>query len=573
MTSRARILLTLFVFTVLAGCRPATEKSATDSASGLAISSPAVAMVPLPTEAELAALGPKHDVDLRWHIDDPAMIIVVKPQRFLKSHETLANAAVTLVRNMPLFPQMFSPILIERVVVSTRVVGIPIPGETTLQPLPVRVSEVNLVEATTPEDFFKQMFPNVQSIPTVTSGTQKYYDIGSVAKVPPPMAIGIAFPDPKTVVLVEGESATITEAFDGKQPRGAAIDRLSHLPPDGDVTAVVSHEGGAAADSIAASLFAQFPFPEPLQKVLGSVKAATAVVFAANSDAAGTPLLEVTLATPNAADAGQIKEQVEGWLLGSRVSLGAMTPADREGIPVAFLESLIGAIATTVDGGLVRVTSPRIESWNSAINEFLTSQEQGIRYQAIFQRLEAFARAFVQYNATNGFFPQRGICGPDGTPLLSWRVAILPLLGYGELFAEFNISEPWDSEHNKPLADKMPPIFALPKPVTPNDAVAEPNKTTFRLFDSEGTPFANRLLKMQQITNPQSTAMLVSVDPSQAVVWTAPDPLACDIETIKTVFPHELIAILWSGQAFVASKISPEDIEKMIKGQADVASP
>ena len=32
---------------------------------------------------------------------------------------------------------------------------------------------------------------------------------------------------------------------------------------------------------------------------------------------------------------------------------------------------------------------------------------------------------------------------------LSWRVALLPYVGEGKLYAEFKLDEPWDSAHNK----------------------------------------------------------------------------------------------------------------------------
>lgn len=55
------------------------------------------------------------------------------------------------------------------------------------------------------------------------------------------------------------------------------------------------------------------------------------------------------------------------------------------------------------------------------------------------------------------------IVDADNKPLLSWRVAILPFLGdeqAAELFAEFHLDEPWDSDHNKTLIPRMPAVFA-----------------------------------------------------------------------------------------------------------------
>jgi hypothetical protein len=49
-------------------------------------------------------------------------------------------------------------------------------------------------------------------------------------------------------------------------------------------------------------------------------------------------------------------------------------------------------------------------------------------------------------------YPTHAIYSKDGkTPLLSWRVAILPHLGQEALYKEFKLDEPWDSENNKKL--------------------------------------------------------------------------------------------------------------------------
>ena len=64
--------------------------------------------------------------------------------------------------------------------------------------------------------------------------------------------------------------------------------------------------------------------------------------------------------------------------------------------------------------------------------------------------LKRIAIAFQEFHDVRSHFPA-DIRTRDGKPVLSWRVAILPSLGHGELFKEFHLDEPWDSPHNKPL--------------------------------------------------------------------------------------------------------------------------
>ncbi|TWT83085.1 Serine/threonine-protein kinase PrkC [Planctomycetes bacterium CA13] len=56
---------------------------------------------------------------------------------------------------------------------------------------------------------------------------------------------------------------------------------------------------------------------------------------------------------------------------------------------------------------------------------------------------------------------KRGINGDAAYPF-SWRVAILPFIENQELFEQYRFDEPWDSEHNLTLLDKMPEVYRSP---------------------------------------------------------------------------------------------------------------
>jgi hypothetical protein len=77
-------------------------------------------------------------------------------------------------------------------------------------------------------------------------------------------------------------------------------------------------------------------------------------------------------------------------------------------------------------------------------------------------RLKKLAAAFKAYHAEHGHYPPAALAGKDGSPLLSWRVALLPYLGAKELYSQFRLDEPWDSLHNKRLIAKMPDVFNKP---------------------------------------------------------------------------------------------------------------
>ncbi len=68
----------------------------------------------------------------------------------------------------------------------------------------------------------------------------------------------------------------------------------------------------------------------------------------------------------------------------------------------------------------------------------------------------------ANYESAFGTLPPAATFDKEGTPLLSWRVLLLPYLERGELYNQFHLDEAWDSPHNRPLADKMPRVFQCP---------------------------------------------------------------------------------------------------------------
>jgi type II secretory pathway component GspD/PulD (secretin) len=126
--------------------------------------------------------------------------------------------------------------------------------------------------------------------------------------------------------------------------------------------------------------------------------------------------------------------------------------------------------------------------------------------------------ALLNYFDEHKQFPPAASYSPDGTPLLSWRVLLLPYLGdeAKKLYSQFNLQEPWDSATNKPLLEKMPSVFL------PQGKKYPANYTTWRAFTgdetifrgAEGTPY-------NEIPDGISNTILV-VESNKAVCWTQP---------------------------------------------------
>ena len=110
-------------------------------------------------------------------------------------------------------------------------------------------------------------------------------------------------------------------------------------------------------------------------------------------------------------------------------------------------------------------------------------------------------------------------------PLLSWRVHLLPYLEQEQLYRQFKIDEPWDSDHNKKLLPMMPKIYQMNGDPKPSNS--ETYLRTFVGRTKTGNAWFMDLqsnVRFPQITDGLSNTLLV-VESGEAVPWTKPEGL------------------------------------------------
>ncbi|MFI5456642.1 MAG: DUF1559 domain-containing protein [Isosphaerales bacterium] len=142
-------------------------------------------------------------------------------------------------------------------------------------------------------------------------------------------------------------------------------------------------------------------------------------------------------------------------------------------------------------------------------------------------QLKRLGLAMHEYHEAHEHFPAPVLARGDGTPLLSWRVAILPHLGYRSLYERFHLDEPWDSPHNRALLKEMPAEFACP-----GGPARRAGRTGYLVvvgpmteFGSINTPFEpTRGVDLREITDGTSQTVLV-FETDVLVPWTKPDDL------------------------------------------------
>jgi len=158
------------------------------------------------------------------------------------------------------------------------------------------------------------------------------------------------------------------------------------------------------------------------------------------------------------------------------------------------------------------------------VREYQSARDRELQ-TATFDRMKKIGVAMLAYEVDHGKFPPAASHSADGKPLLSWRVLLLPYLDPPSqaLYKEFNLAEPWDSQHNRPLATRMPQVFQTPG--RPRDG-----KTSYLAPLSKSTMFPGvEGVHRSEITDPvANTVALVQAAPDRAVEWTRPDDLKFD---------------------------------------------
>ncbi|MEM6469323.1 MAG: DUF1559 domain-containing protein [Planctomycetota bacterium] len=132
-----------------------------------------------------------------------------------------------------------------------------------------------------------------------------------------------------------------------------------------------------------------------------------------------------------------------------------------------------------------------------------------------YENLVAVGEAIKAYQDERGYLIPRYMKGRGGLTTVSWRVLLLPYLGYDELYKKFDLNKPWYMEPNKSLLKYIPKEYVSPErfdTMTNLQLPSTPDFTYHKLagaFSSVEDGFHN-------------TIALVEVNDTAAVEWAAP---------------------------------------------------
>lgn len=353
----------------------------------------------------------------------------------------------------------------------------------------------------------------------------------------------MAFPDDRTLLVASPEE--LTEMIAAKNASSPLIDRLKAVDASETLSGVFVVE--PVRPIMQAGLAQLPPLPPEIQQFtevadllsavelhvrLGETLETSLVLEGTDPKAAarldqlldnaidlGTAAVDQQLAQAAANDPGPVNEAMAKYV--KRMLNSAIDAVERKQSGNRLALRMQGGgdatIGLATNGVLVALLLPAVQAAREAARRSQSNNN-----------LKQIGLGMQIYADINKKFPARAIFA-DGKPLLSWRVAILPMVEQKALYDQFHLDEPWDSEHNRKLIEQMPPVYANPNL---DASLTQAGKTNYLAPTGSGTMFdgeqqANFATIRDGTTN---TIMVVEADADRAVIWTKPDDLEIDAE-------------------------------------------
>jgi prepilin-type processing-associated H-X9-DG protein len=133
--------------------------------------------------------------------------------------------------------------------------------------------------------------------------------------------------------------------------------------------------------------------------------------------------------------------------------------------------------------------------------------------------LRQLAIAMHNYLDAKKHFPPAVLYGPDGKTPYSWRVALLPYLGYSALYKQYRFDEPWDSPNNRKLLTQMPAVYRCPM------EPAGSQNTCYFVLTGPGTLFDGKKETAPKDVRDGFSYTLMLVEAKRGIPWTKPEDI------------------------------------------------
>jgi hypothetical protein len=197
------------------------------------------------------------------------------------------------------------------------------------------------------------------------------------------------------------------------------------------------------------------------------------------------------------------------WFLGVPLGLGGLTYlAKRLGAKVGTAEAVVVGVIVLV---LVAPLIPAVESPG------LPS-----RRAACSNNLKVIGLALQNYHDMHGCFPPAYVTDAQRSPLVSWRVLLLPHIGHRDLYDQWkqHPDEPWNGPNNIKLSKAVPEWLHCPSDTGPA------TDTSYVAVVGPGTAWPRTVpTSLSQISDGTSKTVIVVEVANSGINWMEPRDL------------------------------------------------
>jgi hypothetical protein len=310
------------------------------------------------------------------------------------------------------------------------------------------------------------------------------------------------------------------------------------------------------------------PQAEPLKPMLD---ARSAVLY---GDLAGTSRARARLVF---ADADAARKGAKALRAGLDLARTGLAAARKELRGQSMAVKLLGQVDEAVKVAAVEQKGDVVQAAASlridtdlvapAAAEIVVKMTQSSRRIQGTNNLKQIALAMHNFHSVYNHLPPAATYDNRGKPLLSWRVQLLPFLEADELYKEFHLDEPWDSDHNKKLLDKMPRVYADP------NHKGKTHLTPYQVFVGKGAMFEGKTgVSLANVPDGTSNTILV-VETRPEVPWTKPEDLPFDVDKplrkLGGLQPDGFQAAFADGSVHFVKKTASEKTLKILIGRND----
>lgn len=129
----------------------------------------------------------------------------------------------------------------------------------------------------------------------------------------------------------------------------------------------------------------------------------------------------------------------------------------------------------------------------------------------------------AHYRKLHGNFPEAFTTDADDKPLLSWRVALLPLLERNDIYRRIDHAKPWNDAANETATSSPINVYTCPC-----DASAIPATNYFAVVDPRTIWRCDQTEQPKAITDAPSATIVLIEAHGREIAWASPEDLTFD---------------------------------------------